>query len=193
MLKVNHSQISTFGTLATFGLLYPSIASAPLAHVDAFGAVLAGAVAGSIAPDLDIKIPSILPTLLVRAVMLPFPKYRKKNIVASHRTYTHCLAAVVSLLLVFAAAGVFFGFNSPLTLLVMGLLGGWIFHMLADMTTYHGVPLLWPISERKSHILPKFLRFATGKSVKETIYTYSFNACALVLIYLHIISNIFAR
>ena len=43
-----------------------------------------------------------------------------------------------------------------------GLVLGCIFHLIGDMLTISGVPLLLPFSEKPYHIFPPFLRFNTG-------------------------------
>ena len=44
----------------------------------------------------------------------------------------------------------------------IGLLLGCIFHLIGDMMTLSGVPLLLPFASRKFHITPNFMRFKTG-------------------------------
>lgn len=43
-----------------------------------------------------------------------------------------------------------------------GLVLGCIFHLIGDMLTISGVPLLLPFSTKAYHIFPPFLRFKTG-------------------------------
>ena len=43
-----------------------------------------------------------------------------------------------------------------------GLVLGCIFHLIGDMLTISGVPLLLPFSTKPYHIFPPFLRFKTG-------------------------------
>lgn len=47
------------------------------------------------------------------------------------------------------------------------LVGGAIStHLLADMSTYSGVPIIWPLTDRSLHILPKPLRFRTDSAIE---------------------------
>lgn len=46
--------------------------------------------------------------------------------------------------------------------------GGVMTHLLADMSTKSGVPVLWPVTRKSFHILPRRMRLTTG-SMWETV------------------------
>lgn len=69
------------------------------------------------------------------------------RLVVSHRGATHTLlfaAAIVALL---------FALNAPVPIM-LGAASGILTHLIADMTTPQGVPLLMPLSRRKFRIAP---------------------------------------
>ncbi|HEY4691113.1 MAG TPA: metal-dependent hydrolase [Anaerolineae bacterium] len=43
---------------------------------------------------------------------------------------------------------------------------GYAAHLLADMLTRAGIPLLWPFTDRRFHLLPRPLRVTTGTLVE---------------------------
>lgn len=164
MLKKNHLIISETATLAAL-----SIANlvAPLPP-EMLGAALLGGSVGAVAPDYDLKIPQPVSDILFKILFAPVPSLRKRKIQTGHRTYSHSLLFVLVLCVVNL---VVWFFNSYAFWAVFGFNVGYIFHLIADMTTYSGIPLLWPYSNQKFYVLPKLLRFSTGKSFLETIYT----------------------
>jgi len=46
---------------------------------------------------------------------------------------------------------------------------GIVAHILGDMCTEHGCPLLWPWSERRFHLVPRWLQFSTGTRPEHVI------------------------
>lgn len=143
-----------------------------------------GASAGAVFPDYDefgkISIPSIVPWLLKAILALPFfifsPSIGQKILSAKtgHRTYTH------SVLWILLNAIPFLFFWKSGLFIIFGLLGFWIgqiYHILADMFTKTGCPLLWPFSEKSCHLAPSFLLVSTGKSfLLEGFYVFLFSA-----------------
>jgi len=184
MLKVNHALVSSSGSLALFALTNPGLMAAPAENVITYALVLAGATVGAVTPDMDIVIPSIIPELIFNVLTAPFPKLRKKKIAFGHRTYTHSLLAVG-----------FFALLTTLSWLIpekfvfyllLGHLFGYIFHLIADMMTVSGVPLLWFFNNKKFHVLPTFLRIVTGKSAMERVYAVMMFMAGLYVFYIHL-------
>ena len=52
--------------------------------------------------------------------------------------------------------------HETLEILIFGFLLGCSFHLIGDMLTLSGVPLLFPFSTKRFHLSPAFLRFKTG-------------------------------
>lgn len=99
---------------------------------------------GGLLPDIDHPNSSIsrrLPPLRLFTFWMP------------HRTYTHSLFAVV---LVMFAGITFAGFQGA------ALAMGYMMHVVADMMTFSGVPILIPVSRARWHLLPRFFRIDTG-------------------------------
>lgn len=78
----------------------------------------------------------------------------------SHRGLTHTLAALVGV----AAAAL----HLAPPLLALAAILGYASHLVADMLTPTGLPLLWPVYRRSVHLLPRPLRIRTA-SKTETI------------------------
>ncbi|MCL9823521.1 MAG: metal-dependent hydrolase [Helicobacter sp.] len=76
-----------------------------------------------------------------------------------HRGFTHSLLFVVLLAI---ALGALIYFKILSLILAIGLVLGCILHLIGDMMTPSGVPLLMPFSLKNYHILPRVLRFKTG-------------------------------
>ncbi|MBX7490671.1 metal-dependent hydrolase [Helicobacter turcicus] len=95
-----------------------------------------------------------------------------------HRGLTHSITFIVGLgilLLVLSAFGaemlsgipLVSGFvkgldDAVLEVFIFGILFGCVLHLMGDMLTPSGVPLLLPFSTRNFHLTPTFLRFKTG-------------------------------
>ena len=60
------------------------------------------------------------------------------------------------------ALGALIYFKILSLILAIGLVLGCILHLIGDMMTPSGVPLLMPFSLKNYHILPRVLRFKTG-------------------------------
>jgi len=78
----------------------------------------------------------------------------------SHRGITH-----TALALALVAAGAWYLAPGPLALAVAA---GYASHLLADMLTPAGLPVLWPVYRNNLHLAPALLRVRTG-SLVETI------------------------
>ncbi len=76
-----------------------------------------------------------------------------------HRGFTHSLLFVALLGIVLVTLSHFR--ILPLTVCA-GLILGCLLHLVGDMMTPSGVPLLMPFSLQNHHILPQILRFKTG-------------------------------
>lgn len=79
----------------------------------------------------------------------------------SHRGLTHTLA-VWGLLTLAALVWL------PVPL-AAALAAGYGSHILADMLTRAGLPVLWPVSSRSFHLLPRLLRVKTGGFIEAVI------------------------
>lgn len=126
------------------------------------GILLAGAVLGSLLPDIDnrnstisYKIPlvSLLVTVgqaAIRGISSLFPR-KQKNYIRSligHRGLTHSLLAAVLLPLPVAAICLSAGFSRIGLYVTVGLLGGMLSHLLFDMLA-GGAPLFMPFTTKR--------------------------------------------
>ena len=177
MMKINHTAISTAGALASVAIAFPSIVSHPAENTALIGAVAVGGFFGAILPDYDIKIPVSVSTFVFRTLFTWIPRWKKNAKSAGHRTYSHCLLAVLFLITSMMVTGYFAGYGGVVFFLTFGILFGAIFHIIADMTTVSGIPLFWPHSKEKHHILPAWMRIVTGKTKFEHLY-------ALILVFI---------
>lgn len=71
-----------------------------------------------------------------------------------HRGITHTLIALVAV-----AAAAYMLLPLPYA---VGAAGGYLSHLLADMMTVSGLPILWPYKRESLHLLPKRLRLTTN-------------------------------
>ena len=71
-------------------------------------------------------------------------------------------------------------FDELITLYVFIGMWGYIMHLIADMVTFSGIPLLYPLSKKSFYIVPYFLRVKT-KSTGEFIYA---TVYVLIIVYL---------
>jgi len=78
-------------------------------------------------------------------------------ITGGHRNFTHTLAAWAMVTVLASMIGLqFHALNITVAYSI-----GYLFHLLADALTIHGVPLLWPL-KFDVHLLPRPLRIRTG-------------------------------
>ncbi len=127
-----------------------------------FALAALGAVLGALLPDLDAPT-SLLQTLRVggmRPLVLPA---RVLNRSFGHRGATHSLLALIIVALL---AAPLLGLE-PLAWL--GLVLGYLSHLLGDACTKSGVPLFFP-RRQKVHLLPKPLRLSTGSLAEEGVF-----------------------
>lgn len=54
-------------------------------------------------------------------------------------------------------------------ILGIGIVFGYILHIIGDMMTISGVPFLLPLRTKNYHVLPKYLRFKTGGALDYAI------------------------
>lgn len=139
-----------------------ALAVALKADVGETGILLAGAVLGSLLPDIDnrnstisYKIPlvSLLVTAgqaVIRGISCLFPR-KQKNYIRSligHRGLTHSLLAAVLLPLLVSAACMAAGFSRIGLYVAVGLLGGMLSHLCFDMLA-GGAPLFMPLTTKR--------------------------------------------
>lgn len=96
----------------------------------------------------------------------------------SHRGITHTLLA---LLAVSAAALHFLPYG-----LALAAIGGYGSHLVADMVTRAGLPVLWPLYRESIHLLPRGLSIITGGKTETLIF---FAILALISLFLMQVSN----
>lgn len=68
----------------------------------------------------------------------------------------------------------------------LALVGGYASHLLADMATPHGIPLLYPQGQRW-HLLPRNLRIATASPEEDVVFAIS--ACGALVLFLALMRN----
>lgn len=179
MLKRSHLPISVASSVAILSATSPFMRTAHgFGDPFAMGAAILGGAAGAIGPDLDIIIPALIPKIMVWFGSRPFKNLREKKIQTGHRTYSHSLilwmgVTIVALILSFILLAPTLG-SGVASCFAWGLSIGYFFHLVADMTTVTGVPLLWPFSEKKYHVYPRLLRYRTGMSIMEPITVFIF-------------------
>jgi inner membrane protein len=125
---------------------------------------IAFALLGSLLPDLDAR-QSKLSNVQIAGITPLKPAAYVLNRRLGHRGVMHSLWA---LLIVAIALGL------PLALLLdplagVGLVLGYLSHLLLDACTRSGVPLLWPETS-KVHLLPRGLRVVTGSRAEDIVF-----------------------
>ncbi|MDD9341154.1 metal-dependent hydrolase [Providencia heimbachae] len=126
-----------------------------------------GALLGALLPDIDH--PSSIPGRLFRIFSLPISK------LCGHRGFTHSLIAWM-ILLISCYQWLPASWGIPVDL-VQAFLLGYLSHLIADMLTPSGVPLLWPLPQR--FCLP-LLRSKTNKR-GERFVSVLLTVCACLL------------
>ena len=115
-------------------------------------ALFYGAVGiGTLLPDID------EPQSIIGKKTMGISNFIK--FIFGHRGFTHSLCFVLFLgilLFILHSLGIL-----PI-FLIMGLILGCLLHLIGDMMTPSGVPLLMPFNLKNYHILPKPLCFKTG-------------------------------
>jgi len=144
------------GTIAATYVYQETFGTVSSWNVDSFvtlGIVLAGSILGSLLPDIDHPNSRIGRKLPVVS--------RVVNKVFGHRGFTHTLLAQLLLVLsLFMLSGVvprgITGYYLPFA---FGLIVGYASHLLLDMLTVSGIPLLYPFITRPIRLA----RFKTGR------------------------------
>lgn len=160
--------------LGAFGItIFSALTNTTLSHTD-LGVFYAAIALGSLLPDID------EPNSLLGKKTLGISNLIKS--IFGHRGFTHSLSFIILLgisLPIFSLLSEDFWNEIPLIAefsksfgsiiesqnieyFGIGLLLGCIFHLIGDMMTLSGVPLLLPFNTHNYHITPKFLRFRTG-------------------------------
>lgn len=134
------------------------------------GAVMAGAFIGSVLPDID------HPGSFIGRKVKPISIILNRTV--GHRGMTHAPIFVLGLsaLLGFLVMKLT-GFTQAISLFfVLGLFAGMVSHLLMDMLTKSGIPLLYPFSKKDFSIAP----FKTG-GIGEYIASL---ACILIIFFM---------
>lgn len=149
------------------------------------GIFYSGVALGSLLPDID------EPNSLLGKKTLGISNLIKA--IFGHRGFTHSLSFITLLgilLLLLSLLGENFWNGIPLitklsksfggvlelqniNFFEIGLLLGCIFHLMGDMMTLSGVPLLLPFKAQNYHITPPFMRFRTGGIPDKLITAFS--------------------
>lgn len=146
------------------GGLAAGVAAAAVLHTEPLGSgmVIAGAVLGSLFPDIDNRNSSIsrkwrvlslavtVGQAVIRGMSNLFPARQKKYIrsLLGHRGITHSLIPVVSLPLIMVLVGYSIGYVAEGAYAAFGLAAGILSHLLFDMLA-GGVPLFMPFSVKR--------------------------------------------
>jgi membrane-bound metal-dependent hydrolase YbcI (DUF457 family) len=116
----------------------------------------AAAILGGLAPDVDAGDSTIRHELGVAGSLTALGL---KAVGVKHRGLTHYGLTTLLVMAVSLVAGRALGYAD--VGLAFGL--GYFSHVaIADAMTQHGVPLWWPLSKRKFHLLPGTFRIRTG-------------------------------
>jgi inner membrane protein len=135
------------------GLIHP----VGWAHIA--GCVVAS-IAGSLLPDLDSDestLRQMTGTARSNGCLGRLVSGMVGVVTGGHRAATHTLTALL-------VVGLFaWKVEQPWAL---AFAVGYLAHIVADMLTHAGVPLFWPISDRRIHLLPGPLRVTTGSFIE---------------------------
>ena len=89
-------------------------------------------------------------------------------LLGGHRALTHTLMAVA--LASLPALGLYFVAGpTAICKVALAFAVGYLSHVMADALTVSGVPLWWPVSERRFHLLPRGLRMRTGSLMEYAV------------------------
>ena len=116
--------------------------------------LLIGAFIGSLLPDIDHR---------GSTISKKFKKTSKAvNKLFGHRGIMHCPLIYLLFFFILTEFGVFFDnfSKSMYENFVFGLFLGCISHLVLDFITVEGIPILYPISKKKFHLM----KFKTGKN-----------------------------
>jgi inner membrane protein len=144
-------------------ILGTAISGAAFLSPESMGAILTGAVFGSLLPDLD-ACESKIKYLKVGRVR-PFRLWAElTHQRLGHRGFTHSLLGLLLVLVVGAALGIMFG-----EWFAAGLGLGYCAHLAGDSVTKTGIPWMYP-RRRRYHLLPRRLRLVTGSEMEEVAF-----------------------
>jgi inner membrane protein len=135
---------------------------------------LLGAMFGSLLPDLD-AYESRLGNYKIGKVKPFKPVSRMLFYLLGHRGVLHSLfgtallGAICLLPLILLSSRTESETLLPLVSSVIGLLLGYLSHLVMDGCTLMGIPLWWP-DKRRVHFLPKGFRFTTGSPAEFTLF-----------------------
>lgn len=99
------------------------------------------------------------------------------NAIFGHRGFTHSLSFVgilslfIMVLCSFQSVRDFINgfYENSLFFLVLGFIVGNLLHIVGDMMTLSGVPILLPFKSKKYFVLPKALRFRTSGLIDQSL------------------------
>ena len=83
--------------------------------------------------------------------------------------------------------------SQSIIICICGFLFGWLSHLVGDMMTLSGVPLLLPFNAQKYFVLPQFLRFKTGGKIEHIIHWFSCATFIWVTGKIFGVDNVFAK
>lgn len=127
------------------------------------GAIVLGAI-GGLLPDIDHPNSTVSRKLfLLRLLIFWIP----------HRTFTHSIWSALLMLLPAL-------FIHPL---LICLWAGYTLHIAADMMTFQGIPILYPLAGYHFFLLPRGFRVLTG-GFKESVFRFGVLSLLIIWIYL---------
>lgn len=168
MKGASHLCIGMFAAYAVHQAV--PLASSPAGLVVALG-LAAGA---ALLPDIDsdeAEIRQITGTARSKGIVGRVVSWLTR-LFGGHRALTHTLLAwgIVTLW-----AGLYFRGGG----LAVAVSVGYLSHLLADMLTARGVPLLWPVYRKRLHLLPAAIAIRTGSTI-ETLTVVAVGVAAIV-------------
>ncbi|MCC0728435.1 metal-dependent hydrolase [Clostridioides sp. ZZV14-6045] len=109
--------------------------------------IIFGSIAGSLLPDID------HPNSSLGSKCKPLSKLLNSRF--GHRGFIHSpILLIVSMLVLFLLVGmVNINYQIYYISLIVGIFIGWISHLLLDFITVSGIPIFYPISNKKFRIL----------------------------------------
>ena len=168
MKGTSHLCIGIFAAYAVHQAV--PLASSPLSLVAALGL----AAAAALLPDIDsdeAEIRQITGTARSKGIVGRVVSWLTR-LFGGHRALTHTLLAW---LIVTFWAGLYFRGNGFAVAVSIGYLS----HLIADMLTPQGVPLLWPVYRKRVRLLPAAFAIRTGSAI-ETLAVIAVGVMAIV-------------
>ena len=149
------------GLAAASAVYFASQPTTPLTWSIA-GTVLVGAFIGSLLPDIDQPTSNFWQSIPLGDV----GKSIVPKTLGGHRNLSHSLLGIALFYVISSIiASYLLSNNIDHAILLQSLLAGFIAHLVADMITVHGVPLLWPFGHAMGFPPKPFdgVRIVTGK------------------------------